>query len=843
MLLFSFVFQIMFITNNNIVSSKGGYETHTYFCNGNNATAIEGGDLDGSFILDNEVFDSYDDIVNNDDNYVYDTAETGYQYHKFNFTIDENVEDIIRIDIMWVGYGSKLEANTDEYLQTLWIKESGSYVKRKESSSDSKDILSTYYDVRTHSPYVIENIIEEGHLFFAARSEYLGIPDNPPLGGGPESVLKSYYIEVIVTYSSQSSEDPEVLSVSNPGSVVEFESFDVAVTNSSGIAVSGASVDFDGSNITTDDFGVASFSAPEFVSSSPYVIVVSKPGFVGTSSSIVVLDNDSSSHELDVSVPVSVVEGESFDVTVTSDDEPVSGVSVVCGGSSGVSDGSGGVSLTAPLVVSNSYVDVAASLDGYVDGSAQILVVNNDSSVPDPELSIVCPVSVYESESFDVTVTSDDEPVSGVSVSFAGAILETDSSGLVSFVSPSVGTKTDYSVVASKQGYVSDSTIVSVFDSSSTDVVLSYPIGDETLSGVVEVLWSVVNPPAVNIADPDSYASIGLWYKPSDGSWTSIVSDLVLSSASYTWDTKSVDDGNYFLKVVLEADGIFYEDVSGSFIIDNNGSSDGGDSAFGWVYGKIKDSDTYDSIKNAEICLRLSEDSSVYRCVYSDEDGNYNLSVSPGEYLIKINKKGYGFKTKDVEINENSGTNTDFVLEKTSLEEANSYTTYSINQEILKGSIFGKVDVSASKGEIFVYDDVNVNILSNDISSEEGINIQVSGNGTPGTKLVIYIGIIDEPNNLVIKYDGQVIGHSNDVESFFEVGYNASEYVLSTILVNENVETILIVNVPSYSEHIISISSISEAVGIFVSVLLYIIIFAVLGIFYISPFFLVRKSK
>ena len=53
----------------------------------------------------------------------------------------------------------------------------------------------------------------------------------------------------------------------------------------------------------------------------------------------------------------------------------------------------------------------------------------------------------------------------------------------------------------------------------------------------------------------------------------------------------------------------------------------------------------------------------------------------------------------------------------------------------------------------------------------------------------------------------------------------------------------VIVSVPHFSEHTIIISSVVEAISSTTAIVLYIAIVAILGIMYIVPFFLVRKSK
>jgi len=90
------------------------------------------------------------------------------------------------------------------------------------------------------------------------QSDYEGeARTNDPPFAGVASWIKSYYVEVNITYNAQGDEE-QGLVVSNPISVVEMESFDVTVT-SCGIPIENALVGFNGLNLSTNEFGVVSF--------------------------------------------------------------------------------------------------------------------------------------------------------------------------------------------------------------------------------------------------------------------------------------------------------------------------------------------------------------------------------------------------------------------------------------------------------------------------------------------------------------------------------------------------------------------------------------------------------
>ena len=846
---FTLLLVFLFIVSSSFVylteADSSNQSNHTYICDGNLAFAWHGFDVNGGFNSSESSFsdDDYGSIRVDDDNSVYDLTfdDSMYAYHRFDFYIIEDIEDITQIDITWKGYGGSHDTMADyyEYGHSLWIMEEGGYVLKESGTDDSKETFSVSYTSDINK--IISN---DGHIYLGVQS------DNPadegqskpfPIEASVTSFIYSYYIEVNVTYSTQSSDDSSVLDVSNLGSVVEFEEFDVTVT-SNGSVVEGAFVEFVGSNITTDEFGVASFVAPGVEVDSSFDILVSKPGFVGNTSSILVLDNGSSLPVLDVVAPGSVLEGEFFDVTVSSGGSALSGVSVVFDGDTFVTDSSGIVGFAAPLVLSDSYFDITASKEGYVDGSAQVLVLNNESSPADPELVVSCPVSVFEEESFDVAVTSEGSPVSGVSVVFDDTILETDSSGIVGFVAPLVDSRADYSVVASKDGFVSDSVSISVFDSSSTDVVLSYPVGGETLSGVVDVLWGVVNPPAVNIGDPSSSASFSLWYKPSVGSWSKIVSGLGVSTNNYNWDTASLDDGEYILRVVLEVDGVLYEDVSGSFTINNSE-----DVKTGWVYGKVSENnENFTSLENALVCALLSEKN--YKCRYTDENGNYNITLNVGTYQINADKTGYNSNYTTITVYENMAALQNFILEEEtdeSLDDTKFLFNYAISDSSKKDSAGAKLDVDSNE-IVYFSDEIDIYELK---TQENTFSFKVSASNNTPSKIV-FIEIEDDlfadatdSNNFVVKFDdGKILRKS--LSYVLNSNHSDATYaVLSSYDQNGEQTFYFAVYIPHFSEHTIEISSLIEKIGGINNLIYYLSASVIFVLLLVIPIYVIEKKK
>jgi hypothetical protein len=805
--MFLLISQFTFLSiDNNTTVSADSINYHVYVCNGVNASAAEGASSTGSFDGIGELFSStdYNSISFDNENYVSDSSDLGmHQYHEFRFTIDEDVEDITRIDITWKGYGGDDLSN---YGYSLWVMESGNYIKKASGTKSSKDTLVKSYTVSSDD---INNLISGGSLYIGVQSDYEGEAKDPPFAG-VVSLIKSYYVEVSITYNAQNDEC-QGLVVSNPSSVVEMESFDVTVTSCS-IPIENALVGFNGLNLSTNEFGVVSFSAPEVESDTSFDIFVYRAGYVVNVSLVTVLDNSSQDVPvLDISAPSSVFEGVSFTVTVTSDNVAVQGAIVNFSGFSYSTTVQGTVTFSAPYVDEDASFNIVAYKPGYISTMDSIIILDN-SSQDVPVLDISAPSSVFEGASFTVTITSEGILVKDVLVSFNGVSSSTNSEGKVIFTAPFVGSKAYFTIIASKSGYVSDSKTIGVLDLLETNVVLISPNGGESVSDVVDILWDVVN--------PVSSASISLFYKVVSGSWVSIADGLSISSDSFGWDTSVVDDGSYLLKLLLMVGDVVYEDVSDSYFTISNFD----DIQRGWVYGKITDINTFNPIKNAEVCLKLSEESLIYRCVYTDEQGNFNLSSVLGNYLITVSKEGYQLDAKTVQINKDEGTLVNFELEKTQFQEekvSDNYElffNYIIKDTSNENSAGAKIDVDTRAITVFT-DFLDMSIEKQTLNNLE---LKVSAPNTTKSKIIFIkassaiftdVQSIDDFN---VEYDGNNIERKS-IDYVISNIDNSSQPVwtiFSSFDKDEKETYYFAILVPSFSEHNINIfTSFQEVFG------------------------------
>jgi hypothetical protein len=190
------------------ISEKNSVLVHnteqTYVCDGKDARAYEGADLDGVFrdLAENEFAGAvmptdYSLIDGDDDNYVEDINGVDvdeYQYHRFDFTIDEDVSSITQVDITWKGIGGDSFGHTGH---SLWVRNGASYVEQDSGISSAKETLTASFSNKEE----ITEMLKNKHLYFAAQSDWMYFK-------GYSSILRSYYVEVVITYTSAANEPP-----------------------------------------------------------------------------------------------------------------------------------------------------------------------------------------------------------------------------------------------------------------------------------------------------------------------------------------------------------------------------------------------------------------------------------------------------------------------------------------------------------------------------------------------------------------------------------------------------------------------------------------------------------
>ena len=87
-----------------------------------------------------------------------------------------------------------------------------------------------------------------------------------------------------------------------------------------------------------------------------------------------------------------------------------------------------------------------------------------------PPLDINTDSTIIEGNVFNVIVTSNNNPVNNVEVTFNNIIISTNDEGEAEFTAPSVVITTDFTIIASKEGYQSDEFIITVLNQDEQEI-------------------------------------------------------------------------------------------------------------------------------------------------------------------------------------------------------------------------------------------------------------------------------------------------------------------------------------------------------------------------------------
>jgi len=96
-------------------------------------------------------------------------------------------------------------------------------------------------------------------------------------------------------------------------------------------------------------------------------------------------------------------------------------------------------------------------------------------------------------------------------------------------------------------------------------VELQYPKDGELISGTTEIKWH-----ASDEKDPTIKTTYLYYREENDELWKHL-NDIIDGSTEFLWDSTTVHNGEYQLQVIVEdTDGLYAQDISESFVIDND---------------------------------------------------------------------------------------------------------------------------------------------------------------------------------------------------------------------------------------------------------------------------------
>ncbi len=162
--------------------------------------------------------------------------------------------------------------------------------------------------------------------------------------------------------------------------VNEGEDFNIMITTDDE-PIEDVEVEFNDQTKYSDNKGMVSYIAPSVMLDTEYIISASKEDYTSGSEIITVL-NVPNPAQLDIEAPSITPEGESFQVTVTADGQPVDDVTVTFNDQTKYTAWDGTVSFSAPSVNEDTKYTLFASKQGYLDNAALMTVSDQIEIIP-----------------------------------------------------------------------------------------------------------------------------------------------------------------------------------------------------------------------------------------------------------------------------------------------------------------------------------------------------------------------------------------------------------------------------------------------------------------------------
>jgi hypothetical protein len=274
-----------------------------------------------------------------------------------------------------------------------------------------------------------------------------------------------------------------------------------------------------------------------------------------------------------------------------------------------------------------------------------------------------------------------------------------------------------------------------------------------------------------------------------------------------------------------------------------------------WVYGKVyvRSGSSIVPLANATVSYRifreLTNDSHqiwAWKVVFTDEDGDYIIELSPGVYELRAGRKRPSSPSKTLEVEANKQIELDFILEEDTSTGGVSGIELSNNTELLKaigeGNVGGEINIwqedTGYEHEIMIYDSVNIP----QIDVEQGrVSFVVSGNeSSTGKTIAVNVdsSVFDPYSEIVVEYDGEPIRIAEDINDILNPNNDGSHPEYLIVVGSDGIQ--LLVSVPHFSEHFITFFSLTpEQVAQFFE---YAVIAAV-GLIVIAAVVMFRKGK
>lgn len=232
----------------------------------------------------------------------------------------------------------------------------------------------------------------------------------------------------------------------------------------------------------------------------------------------------------------------------------------------------------------------------------------------------------------------------------------------------------------------------------------------------------------------------------------------------------------------------------------------------GWIYGVITNS-TGIPLEDVIVSVTLADGGS--RSTSSDLQGQYQLFLPVGDYIVEASKAGYTTVfTAHVNVFLNQAFEVNYVLEKTSVEPYDSIQE-KINEAIRSGDVGGEISFYQSGTTILYNQTIYADLILNPTVVEENkISLVVNGEVSRGKTIVIDLGtgIFTSNDALYIDYDGVVVSTASSLTDVLNPNDDGSfpEYLIVTN--PQDTHRTLFISIPHFSDHMISISAVVKTI-------------------------------
>ena len=423
---------------------------------------------------------------------------------------------------------------------------------------------------------------------------------------------------VTVTAGQNATQNFQLTATSTTGS------FSGTVTDASNAPIAGATVSYSGGSTTTSSTGTYSFAS---VAGGTYSVTASQTGYTSQTASVTVTSGQNTTQNFQLTATPTG----SFSGTVTdASNAPIAGATVSYSGGSTTTSSTGTYSFAS--VAAGTY-SVTASKTGYTSQTASVTITAGQNATQNFQLT-----ATSTTGSFSGTVTdASNAPIAGATVSYSGGSTTTSSTGTYSFPSVAAGT---YSVTASKSGYTSQTTSVTVTagQNATQNFQLTATGGNGSVSGKV-----------TNISTGAGLASVTVSY--SGGS--------TVTSSTGTYSFASVAAGTYTF--TASRAGYLARSASATVTSGQTTTLNFQLSTSGKIAGVVKNSSGV-AISGATVKVVGGKIATTVT-LSTGSTGSYSTSWIPvGSYTVTVSKTGYTTQSLPATVSTGTTTSVNFTM-------------------------------------------------------------------------------------------------------------------------------------------------------------------------------------